>query len=149
MLSICSSFAEQAPSRDFDMETNSLNRRPLESLAPWKVKKAKMVMLKLMTQRFSIALVAKECSVSRSHFSRAFKNATGLAPHDWFRREQISKAEELLKDTGLPICRIAQDCGFSDQSYFTRVFTQAHGVSPKRWQKINKSKPETVDQDKV
>lgn len=42
---------------------------------------------------------------------------TGLSPHDWLRREQISKAELLLKQRGAPLSQIAQECGFSDQAY--------------------------------
>lgn len=95
------------------------------------------LMISLMSQGCPIETVAKECSISRSHFSRAFKNATGLAPHDWFTQEKIRKAERLLKERCYPICRIAQECGFSDQSYFTRVFRRTNGTSPKRWQLQN------------
>lgn len=109
-------------------------KRTHENLAPWRVKRAKELMISLMAQGCSIERVANECSISRSHFSRAFKNATGLAPHDWLRQEKILRAEELLKTRRLPISRVAQECGFSDQSYFTRVFTQSKGVSPRRWQ---------------
>ncbi|MFJ5298636.1 helix-turn-helix domain-containing protein [Pseudomonas sp. NPDC088368] len=87
-----------------------------------------------MAQGCSIERVANECAISRSHFSRAFKNATGLAPHDWLRQEKILRAEELLRTRQLPISLVAQECGFSDQSYFTRVFTRSKGVSPRRWQ---------------
>lgn len=103
-------------------------------LAAWRVKKAKGLMVDLMIQGCSIEEVANECAISRSHFSRAFKNATGLPPHDWLRREKMRRAEELLRTKRLPISRVAQECGFSDQSYFTRVFRQSNGVSPRRWQ---------------
>ena len=108
-------------------------KRTLENLAPWRVKKAKELMVDLMAQGCSIGEVANACAISRSHFSRAFKNATGLAPHDWFRREQIRKAQALLRTRELSICVVAQECGFSDQSYFTRVFRQFNGTSPRRW----------------
>jgi len=108
-------------------------KRTLENLAPWRVKKAKELMVDLMAQGCTIEEVANACAISRSHFSRAFKNATGLAPHDWFRREQIRKAQALLRTRELSICVVAQECGFSDQSYFTRVFRQFNGISPRRW----------------
>jgi len=109
-------------------------KRTLENLAPWRVKKAKELMVNLMAQGCTIEQVASACAISRSHFSRAFKNTTGLAPHDWFRREQIRKAQALLRTRELSICSVAQECGFSDQSYFTRVFRQFNGISPRRWQ---------------
>lgn len=130
----------QPPSREpeEDLPTERLDRCPPKSahehLAAWRVKKAKELMVDFMIQGCSIEEVANECAISRSHFSRAFKNATGLPPHDWLRREKMRRAEELLRTTRLPISRVAQECGFSDQSYFTRVFRQSNGLSPRQWQ---------------
>lgn len=90
-----------------------------------------------MTQRIArkclIEDVAKECSMSRNHFSRAFKNATGLTPQDWLRDARLRKAEQMLSDRKLTICQVAHECGFDDHSYFTRVFKSAKGVSPSVW----------------
>lgn len=105
-----------------------------ENLAPWKVKKAQAMMIQRMAQGCSIEQVARECAMSRSHFSRAFKNATGHSPHDWLRRAKLDKAEQLLMDKRFTICQVALECGFNDQSYFTRVFRAMNGVSPRRWQ---------------
>ncbi|MDH0748894.1 AraC family transcriptional regulator [Pseudomonas sp. GD03842] len=130
-----------APGTSQDASADRPLKRPQESLAPWRVKKAKDLMIRLMAQGCSIEWIARECAISRSHFSRAFKNATGMAPHDWFRREQIRRAEALLRQRKLPICQVAHECGFSDQSYFTRVFRQLNGISPKSWQS-NACQPE-------
>jgi AraC-like DNA-binding protein len=98
------------------------------------VKKAQVLMSQLMVERGAVEKVAKACALSRSHFSRAFKNTTGFSPHDWLRREKLSKAEQLLRDRRLTIYQIALECGFADQSYFTRLFRRVKGVSPRRWQ---------------
>ncbi|RJX79291.1 AraC family transcriptional regulator [Pseudomonas sp. LS-2] len=120
---------------DLRSTVDARGQRPIhENLAPWRVKKAKTLMIAFMAHGCSIQRIADECAVSRSHFSRAFKNATGLAPHVWFRREQMRRAETLLRARHFSICRVAQECGFSDQSYFTRVFTRLKGISPRRWQ---------------
>jgi AraC-like DNA-binding protein len=127
--------AETGYGDDLRSTVDARGPRPIhENLAPWRVKKAKALMIAFMAHGCSIQRIADECAVSRSHFSRAFKNATGLAPHVWFRREQIRRAETLLRARHFSICRVAQECGFSDQSYFTRVFTRLKGVSPRRWQ---------------
>lgn len=123
------------------------HKRTLENLAPWRVKKAKELMISLMAHGCSIEQVASACAISRSHFSRAFKNATGLAPHDWFRREQIRKAHALLRTRELSICCVAQECGFSDQSYFTRVFRHFNGVSPRRWQLLHCAQASNIFSD--
>jgi AraC-like DNA-binding protein len=131
----CNEYDRAEPQAEADDQQSP--KRTQENLAPWRVKRAKALMIELMDQGCSIERVANECAISRSHFSRAFKNATGLAPHDWLRQEKIRRAEALLRTGRVPISRVAQECGFSDQSYFTRVFRQLKGVSPRRWQSQN------------
>lgn len=108
-------------------------RRSKENLSPWKLSKAKQIMIQKMNQKCLIEDVARECAMSRSHFTRAFKNATGLPPQDWLRNVRLQKAKQLLKDRRFTISRIALECGFGDQSHFTRVFRAVTGVSPRRW----------------
>ncbi|WP_240500441.1 helix-turn-helix domain-containing protein [Pseudomonas syringae] len=106
---------------------------PKLTLAPWQEKRAKNIMINKMAQGVSIAQVARECALSRSHFSRAFKSATGYAPRDWLRQEKITRAKELLSHRSMSISEICLECGFSDQSHLTRTFTKVVGVSPRRW----------------
>jgi len=56
------------------------------ALSPWQERRAKDLMSSQMDKGLSIARIAAECSLSRSHFSRAFKKNTGLSPRDWFLR---------------------------------------------------------------
>lgn len=102
-------------------------------LAPWQEKRAKNIMLAQMAKGVAIAQVARECALSRSHFSRAFKTATGCTPRDWLRQERINKAKALLCHRHMPIAEIGLECGFADQSHLTRIFTRIIGVSPSRW----------------
>ena len=43
---------------------------------------------------------------------------------------RLKQAQILLKDVQMPIKEIASQCGFTDQNYFTKVFTKAFRVSP-------------------
>ncbi|MBK5354172.1 helix-turn-helix transcriptional regulator [Pseudomonas sp. TH41] len=84
----------------------------------------------------SVQTIAAECDLSRSHFSRAFKQTTGMAPHAWLMQMRFEKAKELMMSQPLkPISSIAQECGFSDQSHLTRVFTRMLGTSPAAWRR--------------
>jgi AraC-like DNA-binding protein len=105
------------------------------ALSPWQERLAKQTMLAQMPGGLSIAKVASECSLSRSHFSRAFKKATGLAPRDWFLRARLDKAKTLLAESPDPISQISLECGFADQSHFTRVFTRSTGATPFTWRR--------------
>lgn len=111
--------------------------KPFEkvALSPWQERRAKEMMVSHMDRGLSIAQIARECSLSRSHFSRAFKKNTGVSPRDWFLKVRLDKAKSLLTDTQLTISRISLDCGFADQSHFTRVFTRITGSTPFSWRR--------------
>jgi len=110
---------------------------PSTTLAIWKEKKAKEIIASKLSGPMSVAEVAKECSLSRSHFSRVFKHSTGLSPKEWLINSRIQKSQELLLDGFLPLAQIGVECGFSDQSHFTRTFTKFVGMTPGKWRKNN------------
>jgi AraC family transcriptional regulator len=111
------------------------------ALSPWQERRAKELMHSHMDQGLSIARIASECSLSRSHFSRAFKKNTGVSPRDWFLRLRLDKAKGLLTGSDLTISQISLDCGFADQSHFTRVFTRMLGVTPFTWRRSASATP--------
>lgn len=112
------------------------NRERL-SLAPWQERKAKEILSRSLNARLFIADVAEQCAMSRSHFSRAFKKATGMSPQDWALDLRVRRAQELLRDSALPISSISLECGFADQSHFSRTFGRLVGITPKRWRQLN------------
>lgn len=105
------------------------------ALSPWQERLAKQTMLEHMAHGLSIAEVASQCSLSRSHFSRAFKKTTGMAPRDWFLQARLDKARTLLAESPASISQISLECGFADQSHFTRVFTRSTGTTPFTWRR--------------
>jgi transcriptional regulator GlxA family with amidase domain len=105
------------------------------ALSPWQERRAKELMSSGMDKGLSIAHIASACSLSRSHFSRAFKKNTGLSPRDWFLNLRLDRAKRLLEESELTISQISLDCGFADQSHFTRVFTRMAGLTPFTWRR--------------
>lgn len=80
----------------------------------------------------SVAAVARECGLSRGHFTVAFKAWTGYSPAQWRLARKIDMAKLLLKDSQ-PIADIAIECGFADQAHLTRTFRAVVGMSPGKW----------------
>ena len=105
-------------------------------LAPWQERRAKELMSTHLGREISLAFVASECRLSVSHFARSFKQCTGKPPHRWLLENRVDRAKELLTDAELPLAEIALECGFSDQSHFTRVFSRTVGTSPGTWQRL-------------
>jgi AraC family transcriptional regulator len=109
-------------------------------LAPWQERRAKELMSTDLGREISLAFVARECKLSVSHFARSFKQCTGKPPHRWLLENRVEKAKELMLDAQLPLAEIALECGFSDQSHFTRVFSRTVGTSPGSWQRLRKNR---------
>ena len=75
--------------------------------------------------------LARLCNMSASHFSRAFRKSYGVTFQEFLLRYRVSRACRLLMATASPkIAEIAFSVGFSDPSYFTRVFKRYVGVVP-------------------
>jgi AraC family transcriptional regulator len=80
-----------------------------------------------------LAELAELLQMSVHHFTRSFKQSTGITPYQYVIQERIEKAKELLKKRDLAIAEICQVVGFRDQSNFTVAFRQRVGVTPKQY----------------
>jgi AraC family transcriptional regulator len=108
-------------------------------LAPWQLQRARDFINANLAGDPSISQVADECGLSSSYFVRAFKQATGVPPHQWLTKQRVVRAKELLREPGRGLSDIAQLCGFVDQSHFTRVFSRSEGYSPGRWRRLHRT----------
>jgi len=88
---------------------------------------------KNLHQKLSIDSIAKLAYVSKSNFFKMFKDELGTSPNDFILQERINRAKELLASNN-SIKETAFLTGFSDTNYFTRVFKQLVGVTPKSYQ---------------
>jgi AraC-like DNA-binding protein len=73
-------------------------------------------------------VLGRSAGLSRSHFSRAFKQSTDTAPRVYLMHKRLERACKLLVDTDLLLVEIALACGFSDQSHFCRRLVAGHGT---------------------
>ena len=104
-------------------------------LAPWQVRRAKEILCANLDGSVPLKDVARECRLSVSHFSRAFRRTMGMAPHKWLLSRRVEVAKERLRDHQLSLLEVALACGFADQSHLTRVFTCMVGLSPGAWRR--------------
>lgn len=80
----------------------------------------------------SLDEAAETAGLSRYHFLRVFKKATGVPPHAYRTVKRIEVAK-LLINKGIPISQVALETGFSNQSHFTNTFKNYIGSTPRQY----------------
>ncbi|RWX81764.1 AraC family transcriptional regulator [Neorhizobium lilium] len=119
-------------------ETEAFRNRPpgVKTLAVWQQRTAKTFMQDNMEAGVTVAMVADSVGLSPNHFSRLFRAAMGVTAHQWLIRTRLERAKDLLRDPSLSLKEIAQTCGFSDHSYFSKVFAKYTGLRPADWRRV-------------
>lgn len=77
-----------------------------------------------------LAELAAAAALSRAHFARAFRAATGQAPHRYVLQRRLQRAHDLLRRTDLAVAEIGDRCGFADSAHFARVYRRHFGTAP-------------------
>ena len=97
----------------------------------------------------SIEELAAVAGMSRSQFSKCFRETAGQPPHQWVMEARIQHAQRLLCD-GVYLSQVAHDTGFADQAHFSRCFRRATGLPPGQWcKRYNSSKSRANVQDSL
>lgn len=87
-------------------------------------------------QDITLEKMAKIAALSRYHFLRCFKEYKGTTPYDYLINIRIQHGKKLLYTTNSPLEQIAEQCGFSDVSYFIRVFRKRVKLTPNQFRKL-------------
>jgi AraC family transcriptional regulator len=77
--------------------------------------------------------LAREAGVHPVHLARVFRHFEKRSPGQYQQQLQLRAACELLRNPEWPLATIAAECGFADQSHFTRVFRRMTATSPLRF----------------
>ena len=104
-------------------------------LPPFKLRQVTEYMHAHLGDDIGLQELAGLVGISPSYFSRAFKDATGLSPHQWLILARCERAKFLLMQSRSSLAEVALEVGFYDQAHFTRLFTQHIGVSPGLWRR--------------
>jgi len=91
-----------------------------------------------------VAELAAIANISPHHFSRQFRSATGLAPHQYVHHCRMRRAAQLLIDTEMSVCSVAIEVGCVDQSHFANTFRRTFGCTPREFQR-SACRPNTAD----
>jgi AraC family transcriptional regulator len=106
-----------------------LDREATDSARPaWLARAEEMLRLSASTTEAS-----RGAGVHPTHLIRTFRRFHRCTPAEFARIHRLERAAQLLARTRQPIVDVALECGFSDQSHFTKHFHRAFGVAPGKY----------------
>jgi len=85
------------------------------------------------------AELARHVAITERYLTHCFRQELGIPPIEYLNRYRVRQAKLLLEQGKLSITEIALEVGFSDSSYFNRVFRQETGQSPSAYQRGERS----------
>lgn len=86
-------------------------------------------------ERLTLEMVASKVFLNPKYFSHVFKKEMGIAFTEYVVQLKVQYACRLLETTNYPVYRISSECGFSDPSYFNRVFCAQMNMTPQTYRK--------------
>ena len=86
-----------------------------------------------LTEDLTLETVSAAMSLSPIYFHNTFKFAVGKTLRDYVEEQRIRRAITLLQTTDFSLAKIAYECGFSSQSYFSSVFKRRMKMTPRAY----------------
>ena len=111
---------------------SSALRNQAPSAAPWQVYRAESFIEAHWNTPVTIEAIASATGASARSIYRAFRRTRGYTPLEFARRVRLEKARELVVsgDPAVSLTQIAQLCGFSDLSQFSKEYARGFGEPP-------------------
>lgn len=96
----------------------------------WQLRKVEDHVSEHLAEEISVETLAELVELSPFHFSRVFKQTTGLSPLQFVTRQRITRAQQLIRETSRSLIQVALEVGYTSPSHFTKVFRRVTGVTP-------------------
>ena len=81
-------------------------------------------------KKITLEKLCSQFGTNRTDFNRRFKEETGMTAIQYLIDLRLTIARSLLKDTDLPVERIAEQTGFADSTHLERLFKQKYQKTP-------------------
>ena len=91
---------------------------------------------KHLTEPLTVSILCKKLYLSKSKLYHLSKKAFGMGVSDYIRTRRIELAKELLCRTEMSISAIADKIGVGDANYFTRIFKNETGMTPREYKQL-------------
>ena len=95
--------------------------------------KIKKYLYEMFRTNITNQLLAARFGFVPSYIVSIFKTYYGLTPMDYLVKTRIDESKFLLANSSLKIKEVANEVGYEDSLYFSKVFKKITGVSPKEY----------------
>ena len=109
--------------------------RPRRGLSPRQLRRLKEYAAAHLDRRIGLDELASLTSLSRSYFCTAFRLAMDCTAQEWLAGERISRAQELLERSEIPVTEVALAVGYQTHSAFSNVFRKRIGMTPSEFRR--------------
>ncbi|MBN2983682.1 response regulator transcription factor [Cohnella algarum] len=89
-------------------------------------------------QEISLQAMAQHVNMDENYLSSLFKKKTGDTFINYLQRLRVEEAKFYLEETELAVAEIAERCGFSNPSYFFKIFKRWTGATPNEHRTVRK-----------
>jgi len=110
----------------------------MPSERPGTAELAKRYIYEHLSEKFNISDICKNLGCSKSTLLTSFKRKYGTTVNAYVTEARIELAKKLLQE-GKTVFEVAMECGFNDQSYFSKVFSAKYGAPPSEFRTDNKN----------
>lgn len=112
---------------------HQLQEQGSEMTGPEPVGQAIRYMQERYAEQMTLQGLAELLDCNGRQLQRLFKAKVSMGPMEYLMQVRLGKAKSLLQHTDVPIAEIAEDVGYTDSYYFSRIFKKHVGVSPGRF----------------
>lgn len=106
------------------------DRKKKESISNYTISRTLEYIRTHYREGISLEKTAEVLNITPEYLSMLFKREMGMNFSVFLKEFRISHAKRLLKGTDMKIYEVAQECGYSNSNYFTKVFKEVTGISP-------------------
>lgn len=111
---------------------NAINNAYLQNHSINVVKVQRYIMNHLR-EKITLEELSSLTHLAPQYLCKLFRAECRITITDYIREQRINEAKWLLESTDLPLTEIADQTGFSDQTYFSSVFKKVTGITPRHY----------------
>jgi DNA-binding response OmpR family regulator len=111
-------------------KANAAENNIKEETDPFLLRVNAIILNNLADDKFTAETLSNKLSLSRSQTFRKIKALSGLNTQLYIRAVRLAEAKQMLQNTDKTVAEVAFCCGFTDPSYFTKVFSEHYHALP-------------------